>query len=67
MIFHVILAALGLMMVWWLLATIFWVCAWLLIQPVRLVLRLLVAIQRLLTTPAAPPPPSNVIPFRRRA
>ena len=67
MIFYLILAGIAILMVWYLLVTIFWIVMWLAIQPVRLVIWAAVALKRSMTSaPAAPPLPSNVVRFPSR-
>jgi uncharacterized membrane protein SirB2 len=68
--FHLILAGIGLIVVYRFLVMCFWVCAWLATRALLLVLYLLGAIIALASSPVAravsPPQPSNVIQFKRK-
>jgi hypothetical protein len=64
MIFTVILAIIGAMVIYRLLVLLFWTALWLFLQPVRLVLAL-VSVMTPETGASVPPLPDNVIRFPR--
>ena len=65
MIFHLIMLVFGLWVALAALRLAVWALLWALLQPVRLILRLAVAIERAVHSDGDPARLDNVIPFRR--